>query len=141
MKPAPIPANYPQLSPYITVSNATAALDFYQKAFGATVRMCLKDPSGRVGHADIVINGSHLMLADEMPEMGYVGPETLGGTTFGIALYVENVDEVFNRAVEEVRIAAHRLIGSLATAAPPRNREEEARKAKERSRERFASTT
>ena len=98
MKTNPIPANYPQLSPYITVSNATAALDFYQKAFGATVRMCLKDPSGRVGHAEITIGTGLLMISD--PFEGHTpSPDKLGGTTLTLALYVEDVDAAIARAI------------------------------------------
>jgi len=98
MKPSPIPANYPQLSPYITVSNATAALEFYQKAFGATVRMCMKDPGGRVGHAEVNIGHGLLMLSD--PYEGHTpSPDKLGGTTATLALYVEDVDATVARAV------------------------------------------
>ena len=95
----PVPEGYSTIVPYLLVRNAPAAIDFYKNAFGATETDRFTMDDGRVGHADLKIGDSHLMLADELPEMGYVGPETLGGTTFGIALYVENVDEIFNRAV------------------------------------------
>ena len=99
MKPNPIPANYPQLSPYISVSNGAAALAFYQKAFGAEVRMCLKEPSGRIGHAEVQIGRGLLMISDPY-ENHTPTPEKLGGTTLTLHLYVEDVDAVIARAVE-----------------------------------------
>jgi PhnB protein len=95
----PIPEGYHTIVPYLLVRNAAAALEYYKKAFGATEIMRY-DMGGRIGHADMTIGDSHFMLADEHPEMGYVGPEALGGTTFGMTLYVDNVDELFQRAIE-----------------------------------------
>jgi PhnB protein len=95
----PIPEGYHTIVPYLLVRNAAAALEYYKKAFGATEIMRY-DMGGRIGHADMTIGDSHFMLADEHPEMGYVGPETLGGTTFGMTLYVDNVDELFQRAID-----------------------------------------
>ena len=95
----PIPEGYHTIVPYLLVRNAAAALEYYKKAFGAKEIMRF-EMGGRIGHADMTIGDSHFMLADEHPEMGYVGPETLGGTTFGMALYVDNVDELFQRAID-----------------------------------------
>ena len=95
----PIPEGYHTITPYLLVRNAAAAMDYYKKAFGA-VEIGRFEMGGRIGHADMTIGDSHFMLADEHPEMGYVGPETLGGTTFGMALYVANVDELFQRAID-----------------------------------------
>jgi PhnB protein len=94
-----IPEGYHTIVPYLMVRNAEAALDYYGMAFGASEVMRFKGPDGRIAHAEMTIGDSRFMLADEHPEMGYVGPETLGGTTFGMALYVDNVDELFARAI------------------------------------------
>ena len=96
----PIPEGYQTITPYLLVRNAAAAMDYYTKAFGAVEVERYAMPDGRIMHADMKIGDSHFMLADENPEAGFVGPETIGGTTFGMALYVDNVDEVFNRAIE-----------------------------------------
>ena len=95
----PIPEGYHTIVPYLLVRNAAAAIDYYKKVFGAQ-EVDRFEMNGRIGHADLIIGDSHLMLADEHPEMGYVGPQSLGGTTFGLALYVDNVDELFQRAVD-----------------------------------------
>jgi PhnB protein len=96
----PIPEGYHTITPYLLVRNAPAAMDYYKKAFGAIEVERYVMPNGKIGHADMKIGDSHFMLADENPEAGYVGPETVGGTTFGIALYVENVDEMFKGAID-----------------------------------------
>ena len=95
----PIPEGYHTVVPYLLVRNAAAAIEYYKKAFGA-VEVDRFEVDGRIGHADLIIGDSHIMLADEHPEIGHVGPETLGGTTFGMALYVDNVDELFQRAID-----------------------------------------
>ena|SRR5437764_11477809 len=93
-----IPDGYNGVTPYLLVRGAADAIEFYKTAFGAEeIERFPMD--GRIAHADLKIGGSHLMLADEHPEMGQVGPQTLGGTTCGFAIYVENVDEVFARAI------------------------------------------
>ena len=98
----PIPDGYHSLTPYISVKGAAEALAFYERAFGAKVVYRLDMPDGRVGHAEIQIGDSRLMLADEMPEMPdavALSPKALGGTTFGLNLYVPDVDAAFERAV------------------------------------------
>lgn len=95
-----IPDGYHTITPYLLVRNAAAAMDYYAKAFGAVEIERYAMPDGRIMHADMKIGDSHFMLADENPEAGFVGPETVGGTTFGMALYVDNVDEMFNRAID-----------------------------------------
>ena len=77
---------------------AASAIEFYKKAFGATELMRLSDPGGRVGHAEIKIGDSPIMLADEHPEIGARGPRSLGGSPVGILLYVEDVDALASRA-------------------------------------------
>lgn len=97
----PIPDGYTAITPYLTVINANAAIDFYQKAFGAKEIGRITMPDGSIAHAEIEIDGARLMLADENKEWGNLSPQTLGGTAAGICLYVENVDEVFARALKE----------------------------------------
>jgi PhnB protein len=94
-----IPAGYHSVTPYLIVAGAAKAIDFYKRAFGATEVMCMKDPSGKVGHAEIKIGDSHVMLADEHPERGYRGPTSLGGAAVALMVYVENVDSVFKQAL------------------------------------------
>ena len=94
-----IPTGYHTVTPYLIVRNAAAALDFYKKAFGAVELMRFPGPGGKLMHAEIKIGDSPVMLADEMPEEGHVGPQTLGGTAVSLMLYVENVDARFAQAV------------------------------------------
>ena len=95
----PIPDGYHSVTPYLIVKGAARALEFYQKALGAKELMRLPGPDGRVGHAEIKIGDSRIMLADECPEMSATSPQALGGTPVGLCLYVEDADAVFNRAV------------------------------------------
>lgn len=88
-----------EVYPYLRVRDAARALDFYKQAFGAQELFRLTEPSGRVGHAEIKIGSTTLMLADEYPEMSIVGPQTLGGTSFSIHLHVDNADAWIERAV------------------------------------------
>lgn len=94
-----VPEGYHTATPYLIVKGATAALDFYRKAFGATELMRMAGPDGRIGHAEIRIGDSPIMLADEVPGMGYVGPQTLGGSPISLMLYVPDVDKTFQQAV------------------------------------------
>ena len=95
----PIPEGYHTATPYLIVRDAARAIEFYKKAFGAKELMRMADPSGKIGHAEIKIGDSPIMLADEVPEMGHRSPESLGGSPVSILLYVEDVDAVFNQAV------------------------------------------
>src|SRR6185503_13756784 len=95
----PIPEGYHTVTPYLIVSDAAAAIEFYKNAFGATATVCMAEPGGKVGHAEIKIGNSHIMLADEVPEMGYLGPQALGGTPVSIVLYVEDVDALAAQAI------------------------------------------
>ena len=95
----PIPPGFEGATPYLTVDDGAAAIDFYVAAFGAVETMRLPDPSGRIGHAEIKIGGATIMLSDEFPDMGIVSPKTLGGASSGTLVYVEDVDAVFARAV------------------------------------------
>lgn len=92
--------SYPPLSPALTVTDAAAAIEFYKKAFGAEELYRLIDPeSGKIGHAEITINGMLVMLADEFPEFNK-SPQTLGGTPVKFGLFCDNAEAAFERAVK-----------------------------------------
>ena len=98
-KVKPIPDGYHTATPYLIVQGAAQALDFYQRAFGA--HEIMRFPHGdKIGHAEIEIGDSRIMLADEYPDMGALSPKTIGGTAVSIMLYVEDVDAVVERAVD-----------------------------------------
>lgn len=100
-KVKPIPEGYHTATPYLIIRDADRAIDFYKKAFGAVELFRMADPSnGKIGHAEIKIGDSIMMLADEVTEMGYRSPQSLGGTPVSILLYVEDVDSFFKRAVD-----------------------------------------
>jgi uncharacterized glyoxalase superfamily protein PhnB len=84
---------------YLRMKDAAKAIDFYQRAFGASEKFRLCEPSGRVGHAELDFGGTTLMLSDEFPEYGIRGPESLGGTTLTIHLHVDDADALIRRAV------------------------------------------
>jgi PhnB protein len=100
MTTRPVPEGYSTITPYLIVTGAENAIEFYKKVFGATELMRFAQPDGKIGHAEIKIGNSMVMLADESPAMGYRSPESLGGSGTGIMLYVEDVDTVFQRALE-----------------------------------------
>jgi PhnB protein len=100
MAAKPIPDGYRTATPYLIIQGAADAIEFYKRAFGASELLRMADPQGRVGHAEIRIGDSVIMLADEHPSMGYRGPRSLGGSSVSILLYVEDVDRVFERAVQ-----------------------------------------
>jgi PhnB protein len=92
--------DYPTFSPYLTVHDAAAAIKFYQAAFGATEVFRLTNPSdGKIGHAELQIDGGLIMLGDENPQWGNKSPKTLGGTPINFCLHVKNADVAFDRAV------------------------------------------
>lgn len=99
-KVKPVPEGYHTLTPYVIVKGASAAIDFYRKAFGAEELVRMPMPGGLVGHAELQLGDSRLMMADEMPESGAKSPSTLRGTTAGLCLYVPDVDAIFKRAVD-----------------------------------------
>jgi PhnB protein len=100
MATKPIPDGYRTATPYLIIKGAAEAIEFYKRVFGATELLRMADPQGRVGHAEIKIGDSVIMLADEHPAMGYRGPRSLGGSSVSILLYLEDVDGVFERAVK-----------------------------------------
>ncbi|HEX5308914.1 MAG TPA: VOC family protein [Solirubrobacteraceae bacterium] len=95
-----IPDEYPQLMPDLIVDGAAAAIDFYKEVFGATERMRMPGPDGRVGHAELQIGGAVVMLADENPEMNIRGPRVVGGTPVTLHVYLEDSDAAFERALQ-----------------------------------------
>ena len=94
-----VPEGYHTATPYLIVKGASEAIEFCGKAFGAKELMRFADTDGKVGHAEMQIGNSRIMIADEYPEMGFRGPKTLGGSSVLILLYVEDVDECFARAI------------------------------------------
>jgi PhnB protein len=95
----PIPEGYHTLTPYLILRGAAEAIEFYKKAFGATEIMRLPGPDGKLGHAEIRIGDSPIMLADEHPEMGAKSPASLGGAPVSFVLYVKHVDSFVAQAV------------------------------------------
>lgn len=95
-----IPAGYHSVTPYLVMRDAAQAIDFYKSALGATETFRFGAPDGKIGHAEIKVGDSVIMLADEMPDMGYRGPQTLGGTAVSLMVYVEDVDQQFQRAID-----------------------------------------
>lgn len=88
-----------EVYPYLRVHSAAEAIQFYSRAFDAKEQFRLTEPGGRIGHAEIKIGPTTVMLADEHPEMGIRGPRSLGGTTFSIHLHVEDVDQAYAQAL------------------------------------------
>jgi PhnB protein len=96
----PIPAGYHTVTPYLILQDAAKAIEFYQQAFGAVELFRMADPkTGKVGHAEIKIGNSPIMLGEEHLEMGYRGVQSYGGSPVGIMLYVEDCDAIFHQAV------------------------------------------
>jgi PhnB protein len=97
----PIPDGYPRVSPYLIVDGAEAAIAFYTKVLGAKERMRMPAPGGRIGHAELTVGDSLIMLADEHPDMGVLGPKSVGGSPVTLSVYVQDVDQVFDHALGE----------------------------------------
>jgi uncharacterized glyoxalase superfamily protein PhnB len=104
-----------EMFPYIRVRNAEKAIEFYVEAFGAKEKFRLVEPTGRIGHAELELGGGVLMISDEYPEHGILGPESVGATTFSIHLHVDDADALIASAVaagaELVRPAADHFYG------------------------------
>jgi PhnB protein len=96
----PIPENYPRVTPYLVVEGAAEAIDFYTRVFGAKEQMRMPAPGGKIGHAEIKIGDSVVMLADAVPEMGHKSPRALGGSPISLLLYVEDADATVKKATE-----------------------------------------
>jgi PhnB protein len=94
-----IPESYPQVIPYLVLDDAAAAIGFYVEVFGATERMRMDGPDGKIGHAELDIGRGLVMLADEVPDMGIHSARAVGGSPVSVMVYVEDVDAVFGRAL------------------------------------------
>jgi uncharacterized glyoxalase superfamily protein PhnB len=99
MSVKPIPDGYYSLTPYLVVKGAAEAIEFYEKAFGATEIVRMPGPGGRIMHAEVKIGNSMLMLSDENPDQGQLSPATLGGAGCSIMLYANDVDATFKQAL------------------------------------------
>jgi PhnB protein len=114
-KVKPIPTGYHSITPYLVIKDAAKAIDFYKQAFGAKEMMRMGGPDGRVAHAELRIGDSVIMMSDEHPDMGFRGPEAIGGTPVSLLLYVEDVDAVAAQAVKsgakEMRPVADQFYG------------------------------
>lgn len=111
----PIPKGYHSVTPYLIVKGAAKAIEFYKQAFGATETFRMPQPDGKIGHAELKIGDSTIMLADESPERNVRGPESLGGSPVMIHLYIDDVDAVAKRAVangaKEIRPVQNQFYG------------------------------
>lgn len=96
----PIPDGYHSVTPYLIMRNAARAIDFYKRALGAVELFRFDAPGDKIGHAEIRIGDSVIMLADEHPDMGYRGPQSIGGSAVSLMVYVDDADAQFKRAVE-----------------------------------------
>ena len=96
----PIPDNYHTVTPYLVVDGAAKAIDFYKNAFGATELMRMPAPEDRIGHAEIKIGDSIVMLSDPIGEMGHKSPKTLGGTPVTLLIYTKDVDATVAGAIK-----------------------------------------
>ena len=98
-KVKPVPDGYHTITPYLSITGAADAIEFYNRAFGAKEIMRLPQPDGRIGHAELQLGNSRIMLADEYPDMDFRSPKSIGGTPVTLHMYVEDVDAVIKQAV------------------------------------------
>src|SRR5207248_5957440 len=114
----PIPDGYPRVTPYLAIDGAADAIEFYKKILGATERFRMPGPDGRVGHAEIQIGDSVIMMADTSPEMNFLDPKKLGNSTVNLVVYVEDVDKTFKAALKagakEIQAVEDKVYGDRA---------------------------
>jgi PhnB protein len=96
----PIPDGYPRVTAYLAIDGASDAIEFYKRIFGAEERFRMPQPDGRIGHAELQLGDSVIMLSDAFPDMGVVDPKRLGGSAVTLTVYVEDVDKTFANALE-----------------------------------------
>jgi PhnB protein len=96
----PVPEGYHTLTPYLSVENAADAIEYYKQAFGAEEKFRMDAPGGKIGHAELQIGDSHVMLSDPFPQSSTKTPREVGATTGSIFMYVEDVDAVVKQAVD-----------------------------------------
>ncbi|MGN2640322.1 VOC family protein [Nocardia takedensis] len=111
----PIPEGYPAVSPGLAVDGAAAAINFYKSVFGATERMRMPRPDGKIAHCELLVGGSVIMLGDPDPEMEFLDPKTIGGTPVSLHIYVPDADAAYEAALtagaREVTPMAHQFYG------------------------------
>ena len=95
-----IPDGYHSVTPYLICKGAAAAIDFYKRAFGAVELMRMEGPDGNIGHAEVKIGNSPIMLADEHPAMNALSPSSIGGSPVGLMIYTDDCDAMYHRSVE-----------------------------------------
>jgi PhnB protein len=95
-----IPDDYPRVTPYLYIDGASSAIDFYCSVLGANERMRMPGPDGRIGHAELEIGDSVIMLADADPDIDVRSPKSIGGTPIALHVYVDDVDGVFGQAMK-----------------------------------------
>jgi PhnB protein len=100
MSVKPIPDGFHSVTPYLVINGAARAIDFYKEAFGATEVLRMPMGPDKIAHAEIKIGDSHVMLSDEWPDMGYLGPTSRGGCTASLMIYLDDVDAAFDRAIK-----------------------------------------
>jgi PhnB protein len=100
MATQPIPEGYHTVTPYLAVDDAAEAIEYYTKAFGAKERARMETPDGKIGHAELEIGDSLVMLSDPFPQASTRSPKELGGTSVSVFMYVEDVDAVVKQAVD-----------------------------------------
>lgn len=108
-KVKPIPEGYPRVMPYLSVDGAQAAIEFYATVFGAEERVRMDAPGGKIGHAELAIGDSIVMLADTFPDMGGKSPKQIGGTPVTLMVYVEDVDACYERALDNGATATRKV--------------------------------
>jgi PhnB protein len=110
----PIPAGYPRVTPYLCCRGAADAIEFYKEVLGATERMRMPgDSPDNVGHAELEIGTGLVMLADEFPDMGFLSPQSIGGTPVMVHVYVDDVDAVFARALAHGATASREVVNQF----------------------------
>lgn len=118
----PIPEGYPRVTPYLCTDGAAAAIDFYTSVLGAEERVRMDAPGGKIGHAELALGNSVVMLADEFPDIGFRSPRSVGGTPITLHVYVADVDAVFAEALARARSNCPRSRTSSTATAPASSR-------------------
>ena len=108
-KVKPIPDGYPRVIPYLSIDGAAAAIEFYTKVLGAKERLRMDAPGGKIGHAELEIGDSLVMLADTFPDAGNKSPKDIGGSPISVMVYVEDVDDCFQRALDNGATAQRKV--------------------------------
>jgi PhnB protein len=105
----PIPDNYPRVTPYLAIEGAADAIEFYKDIFGAEEKVRMDGPGGKIGHAELAIGDAMVMLADVFPEAGGKSPKELGGSPVTLMVYVEDVDDTYQRALDKGATAERKV--------------------------------